>query len=213
MLPNPNEAPDDVVAVGADLAPGTVLAAYRAGMFPMPIDADDDPVMGWWSPVRRGILPPELFRQSRSLRRSIRRYTTTIDAAFADVIAACAEEQRAHGWITEEIRAAYCLLHDMGWAHSVETWVDDRLVGGLYGIAIGGFFAGESMFHRCPDASKVALAALLTALDGDNVLIDVQWVTPHLATLGAIEVARHDYISLLAAALARPLPSAFDRGK
>ena len=208
QFPDPRDAgDDDVIAIGADLAPGTILAAYRSGLFPMPIDG----AIGWWSPEPRGILPLDGLRVTRSLRKSARRFTTTIDGAFDEVIAACADPSRPHGWISDEIVAAYQRLHRLGWAHSVETWdASGALVGGLYGIAIGGFFAGESMFYRETDASKVALIRLVEELAaGGATLLDVQWATDHLQTLGVIEVSRAEYLELLAEALNVPLPRAF----
>ena len=152
----PSGAPDDLVCLGADLEPGTLLAAYRAGLFPMPYDRRR---LGWWSPDPRGVLPLDRLRVTRSLRRSVRRYEVRIDTAFRDVITACATTRRRGGWITPAFIAAYDRLHELGWTHSVEAWTDDgQLAGGLYGVAIGGLFAGESMFHRGTDASKVALA-------------------------------------------------------
>jgi leucyl/phenylalanyl-tRNA--protein transferase len=200
-----------IVAVGGDLEAGTLLAAYRQGLFPMPIGGDGP--MGWWSPDPRGVLPLDGLRESRSLRRSRRRYEVRVDTAFAEVIAACADPARAGGWITPEIESAYRALHDLGWTHSIEVWDDEGLAGGLYGVAIGGLFAGESMFSRRTDASKVALAALveLLAADGhDGRLLDVQWATDHLRSLGAVEVARSDYLQALELALTAPLPSVWN---
>lgn len=203
---------DDLVGVGADLLPGTLLAAYRAGLFPMPVgEAPQDSVLGWWSPVQRGILPLDGLKVSRSLAKSCRRFEVRVDTAFEDVIDACADGRRAQGWITDDIRDAYVALHRLGWAHSVESWSpeDGTLAGGLYGVAIGGLFAGESMFHRRPDASKVALVRLVDRLrDGAPRLLDVQWCTPHLASLGAAEITRHEYLRRLSAAL--PLPTCFE---
>jgi leucyl/phenylalanyl-tRNA--protein transferase len=204
-MPRPGDAGDsDLVAVGADLEQGTVLAAYRAGLFPMPVSE----ALGWWSPEPRGVLPLDGLRVSRSLRRSCRRYEVRIDTACGAVIEACADPRRPRGWITDEVRAAYLELHRLGWVHSVEAWADGSLAGGLYGVAIGGLFAGESMFQRQTDASKVALVALVGLLDPAG-LLDVQWCTPHLASLGATEVPRAEYLSRLADAVARPLPACF----
>ena len=203
---------DDLVGVGADLAPGTLLAAYRSGLFPMPVgEPDQGVVLGWWCPEQRGVLPLDGVRVSRSLSRSCRRFVTRVDTTFEEVVDACADARRAQGWITAEIREAYVELHRLGWAHSVEAWhLDGGLAGGLYGVAIGGLFAGESMFHRATDASKVALVALVDLLrSGGASLLDVQWLTPHLAGLGAVEIDRDRYRQLLARALARPLPPAF----
>lgn len=211
-FPPPERADGDVVAVGADLEPGTVLAAYRAGMFPMPLDGRAGRVLGWWSPDPRGILPLDRLRVSRSLRRSCRRFEVTVDTAFRDVIRACADPRRPSGWISADIEAAYVRLHALGWAHSVEAWSldDGRLAGGLYGVAIGGLFAGESMFHRVTDASKVALVALVDLLrHGGATLLDVQWRTDHLATLGVEEIPRREYLRRLDRALRLPLPAVF----
>lgn len=202
---------DGLVGVGADLEPGTILAAYRQGLFPMPVGRTGP--LGWWSPDPRGVLPLDGLRVSRSLRRSCRRYEIRIDTAFEQVIRACADPRRPHGWITDDIEVAYLRLHDLGWAHSLEAWTDDgELVGGLYGVAIGGLFAGESMFHRTPDASKAALVHLVQVLGGDDPtdrLLDVQWSTAHLASLGVVEVPRDTYLERLERSLALPLPDAF----
>lgn len=201
---------DDLVGLGADLEPGTVLAAYRHGLFPMPVEPGRRrQPMGWWSPVERGVLPLDGLVVSRSLRRACRDFEIRVDTAFTDVIAACGDPRRPHGWIDASIREAYCRLHDLGWAHSIEAWRDGRLAGGLYGLAIGGLFAGESMFHRERDASKVALVGLVDLLRDEHAadrLVDVQWVTPHLATLGVHELDRDDYLDRLPALLDVPLP-------
>ncbi len=192
----------DFVAAGADLEPGTVLAAYRAGHFPMPLRRHR---IGWWSPDPRGVIPLDGLRVSRSLRRSTASFEVRVDTAFGEVLDACADPSRAGAWIDSEIRAAYLRLHELGWAHSVEAWQDGRLAGGLYGVAIGGLFAGESMFHRCRDASKVALVGLVERLRaGGGVLLDVQWVTDHLASLGAVPVPRAEYLRRLAVAIDAP---------
>ena len=198
----PPEAADEqgLVCVGGDLEPGTLLAAYRGGLFPMPIGRRR---LGWWSPDPRGVMPIDGLCVTRSLRASCRRYEVRMNTAFTTVIAACADPHRPHGWITKEIVAAYTRLHELGWAHSVETWLDGEMVGGLYGVGIGRFFAGESMFHLAPDASKVALVALVEHLRDQHVtLLDVQWLTPHLATMGAVNIDRIDYLERLSAALA-----------
>jgi leucyl/phenylalanyl-tRNA--protein transferase len=169
--------------------------------------------LGWWSPDPRGILPLKRFRPSRSLRRSISRYEVTADRSFDEVVAGCGDEHRPDGWINAEIAAAYTQLHALGWAHSVEVWEDGKLVGGLYGVAVSGLFAGESMFYRATDASKVALAYLVDVLssDGEDRLLDAQWATPHLESLGAVAVPRSRYLTLLAQALELPLPQLFGR--
>lgn len=202
---------DDMVALGADLTPGTLLQAYRCGLFPMPSGGPGDPPM-WFLPVRRGVLPLDGLRVTRSMRRSARGMEVRVDTAFAEVVAACADPRRPGAWIDAEVADAYTELHEMGWAHSVETWRDGELVGGLYGVAVGGLFAGESMFHHATDASKVALMGLVDLLsDGhrDHRLLDVQWSTDHLASLGVVELTRREYAARLAAALEVPLPAAF----
>ena len=203
-----DDAAEDLVGMGADLEPGTLLSAYRQGLFPMPAGEPDVPLL-WWSPRRRGVLPLDRLRVSRSLRQSVRRMDIRVDTAFDEVITACADPSRDSGWIDDEITAAYSRLHELGWAHSVECWLDGRLVGGLYGVAIAGLFAGESMFHRVSDASKVALVALVDLLrdeHADERLLDVQWSTSHLASLGVVTLPRGEYRRRLAAALELPLP-------
>jgi leucyl/phenylalanyl-tRNA--protein transferase len=205
-IPDPRyaRAGDDVVAVGADLAPGTLLTAYRRGLFPMPIEPRRRrSQIAWYSPDPRGIVPLDRFHVSRTLRRSIRRFETSIDQAFDEVVAGCADPSREGFWISAEIRAAYRHLHRLGWAESVEVWSPEgELVGGVYGVRIDGLFAGESMFHRATDASKVALARLVEHLRAGGVtLFDVQWTTPHLVSLGAVDVSRERYLDLLDAAL------------
>ena len=209
--PRHGDPDDDVVGVGADLAPGTLLQAYRTGLFPMP-DGGRRPRMVWFSPVRRGILPLDGLVVSRSLRRSLRDFEIRVDTVFAEVVAACGDPRRDQGWISGDIAAAYAALHRLGWAHSVEAWRDDELVGGLYGVAVGGLFAGESMFHRVTDASKVALVGLVDLLRDEHAsgrLLDVQWRTPHLASLGVVEIARDEYLDRLRRTLRLPLPSAW----
>ena len=208
-LPSPARMPDgaEIAGVGADLAPGTLLAAYRQGLFPMRLQARG-PLglgpLGWWSPDPRGVIPLDGLHVSRSLRRSQRRFEIRVDTAFEDVMRGCADPRRPHGWIDKKFVAAYSQLHELGWAHSVETWqVDDvdaiALVGGLYGVAIGGLFAAESKFHRVTDASKVAVVALVDLLRAAaGALLDVQWTTPHLASLGAVDVPRARYLELVA---------------
>jgi leucyl/phenylalanyl-tRNA---protein transferase len=214
-VPPEDGGPDDLVGAGADLEPGTLLAAYRHGLFPMPDGGARtrrrQPVL-WWSPVERGVLRLDGLRVSRSLRQSARRMEVRVDAAFEEVIAACADPRRDGGWIDEEIRAAYVRLHELGWAHSVEAWQDGELVGGLYGVAVGGLFAGESMFHRRTDASKVALVGLVDLLrdeHADRRVVDVQWATDHLVSLGVVTVPRPTYLRMLERARDVPLPRAF----
>jgi leucyl/phenylalanyl-tRNA--protein transferase len=208
-LPPADEADEHgVVAVGADLEPGTLLAAYRAGLFPMPADGARGGPIVWWSPDPRGVLPLDGLHVSRSLRRSCRRYEVRVDTAFAEVVAACADRRRPGAWITDDIAAAYTRLHELGWAHSVEAWDDAGLAGGLYGLTVDGLFAGEAMFHRRTDASKVALVGLVELLqDGAPRLLDVQWATDHLRTLGVVALPRSEYLTRLAAVRHTPLPA------
>jgi leucyl/phenylalanyl-tRNA---protein transferase len=204
QLPDPLDAPagEDLIVLGADLEPGTVLAAYRSGLFPMYVDVDDGTtVLGWWSPDPRGILPLDNLQVSRSLRKSIRRFTITMDTCFTEVMRHCASPERDSGWITDDFIDTYTSLHELGWAHSVEVWnAQGALVGGLYGIQVKGFFAGESMFHLERDASKVALVALVEYLKthAGPHLLDVQWATDHLRSLGVVEVSRTAYLQHLA---------------
>ncbi len=192
----------DCIAMGGDLEPGTIVEAYRRGAFPMPLDGE----LAWWSPLRRGVLVTGNMHVSRSLRRSARAFTLTYDTDFAGVVEACSDPARPGAWITPEIAAAYQRLHELGWAHSVETRdADGALVGGLYGLQVGRLFAGESMFHRARDASKVAVLGL-AGLQGGG-LVDVQWNTSHLATLGVVEVDRDDYLRRLAELVDQPGPT------
>lgn len=219
VFPTPDrlDPEDDLVAMGADLEPGTVLAAYRRGLFPMPADPPWGvrrrvAAVGWWSPVRRGVLPLDGLRVSRSLRRSLRDYEIRVDTAFDAVLEGCADPSRDGSWIDDDIVRAYRRLHDLGWAHSVEAWHDGELAGGLYGLAIGGLFAGESMFHRRRDASKAALVGLVELLRdeyAEDRLLDVQWRTDHLASLGVVEIDRAEYLTRLSQARDLPLPGPF----
>lgn len=208
-----NGAPDgadDLVGMGADLQPGTLLSAYRSGLFPMP--DDDTGGILWWSPVERGVLPLHGLRVSRSLRQSVRRMEVRVDTVFHEVVRACADPSRDGRWIDDDIVVAYTRLHELGWAHSVEAWQDGELVGGLYGVAVGGLFAGESMFHRVSNASKVALVALVGVLSDEHVdrrVLDVQWSTGHLASLGVVTVPRPSYLGMLRRAADVPLPRPF----
>jgi leucyl/phenylalanyl-tRNA--protein transferase len=203
-LPLPSELPDgDLVNVGGDLEPSTVVNAYRRGIFPMEVSGLPG-VLGWWSPDPRGILPLDRLRVTRSTRQSAKRYEIRVDTCFAGVIRGCAEQSRADGWINEHFIAAYTRLHELGWAHSIEAFDrDGQLAGGLYGIRIDGLFAGESMFHVKRDASKVALTALVDLMRASDMpLLDVQWCTDHLASLGAVAIARSEYFGRLADAVA-----------
>jgi leucyl/phenylalanyl-tRNA--protein transferase len=214
---------EEIVGLGADLEPGTILAAYRNGIFPMPVSRRG-PVC-WWSPDPRGVLELDDLRVSRSLRAACRRFEIRIDTAYDEVIRACADPRRPSGWIRRDVIAAYARLFELGWVHSVEAWSVDpagkeRLAGGLYGVSVGGLFAGESMFHRERDASKAALVALVDMLRAARTrdlalyrasgkgaprrLLDVQWATDHLMSLGATEVSRPDYLLRLREALTLP---------
>jgi leucyl/phenylalanyl-tRNA--protein transferase len=192
--------------VGADLEPGTLLQAYRNGLFPMPVGAGRRQVLAWWSPDPRAVLPLDGLKVSRTLRKACGRFEVRFDTAFDAVLSACADPDRPGRWITAAVAEAYGRLHRLGWAHSVEAWTPEgRLAGGLYGVAVGGLFAGESMFHHETDASKVALVGLVERLRaGGATLLDVQWSTPHLASLGVVEVPRRAYLEQLAAAVHRP---------
>jgi len=204
---------DDLVAVSHDIDIDLTLAGYASGVFPMPLQPG---LMGWWSPVERGVLPLDALRVPRSLRKMLPRYEIRVDTAFAAVLAACADPRRPHGWIDGDIGRVYLELHARGVVHSVEAWSGDDLVGGLYGVSLGGLFAGESMFHdpeRGRDASKAALVALVDLLRdgevgdaGETRLLDVQWRTDHLASLGVVEVDRPDYLARLRQALTLPTP-------
>jgi leucyl/phenylalanyl-tRNA--protein transferase len=185
------------------LDPALLVRAYRKGLFPMALE---DGEIGWFSPDPRGILPIETFHVPARLARLVRQapYEIVIDRAFEAVMCACAERPREGTWISEEIVESYTALHRLGLAHSVEAWRGDELVGGLYGVHLGGAFFGESMFHRATDASKLALVALVDRLARRGfTLLDTQWITPHLAQFGAIEIPRAEYLRRLEDALKR----------
>jgi leucyl/phenylalanyl-tRNA--protein transferase len=207
-FPDPRRAgAEGLVAVGGDLSPERLLLAYRRGIFPW----TDDPIT-WWSPDPRAIFELETFRPPRSLRRFLRKrpFEITRDRAFRRVMEGCAAPApgREETWITPGFIAAYTRLHELGHAHSVECWRGNELVGGIYGVSLGGFFAGESMFHRADNASKVALCALIEHLRARGfALLDIQMLTPVTRMLGAVEIPRAEYLKRLAAAVA--LPCAF----
>jgi leucyl/phenylalanyl-tRNA--protein transferase len=199
-FPDPARADaEGLIAQGGDLAPSTLIAAYRQGIFPWPYDEES---LLWWSPDPRAVLPLDALHVSRSLARTLRSggLRVTLNAAFPAVIDGCAARQET--WITPALREAYVRLHALGWTHSVEVWgADGALAGGLYGVAIGGLFAAESMFHRVRDASKVALVALVQHARRVGItLLDVQVPSPHLASLGARTIPRSEYLTLLTAA-------------
>jgi leucyl/phenylalanyl-tRNA--protein transferase len=197
-----------LVCVGGSLEPEWLLDAYGHGIFPWPI-IDGLKKMQWWSPDPRAIFEFDRFYVSRRLARTCRsgRFRVTSDRDFAGVIRGCAtvDDRAAGTWITPQMAAAYCRLHELGHAHSVEVWQDGSLAGGTYGVAIGGLFAGESMFHRVRDASKVALVCLVAHLRERGFrLFDIQQLTPHTESLGAVEISRADFLSRLAESLALP---------
>ena len=205
-FPPVSQWPDqDLIAAGGDLEPATVISAYRRGIFPMVVEMPD-PILAWWSPNPRGILPLAKLRVTRSMRQSAKRYEVRVDTCFGDIIRACANPARERGWITDDFVRAYIRLHELGWAHSVEVF--DRagtLAGGLYGVRIDGLFAGESMFHLQRDASKVALMTLVRLMqDTGLTLLDVQWTSKHLESLGVVEIRRQEYLARLSNAL-RPM--------
>jgi leucyl/phenylalanyl-tRNA--protein transferase len=202
-FPSPHDwDEDDVVAMGADLAPDTLLYAYSHGMFPMYVDKRHRN-LGWWSPMQRGVIPLDGLRISRSMRQSARRFSCTINSDFVAVMQRCADLRTDGNWIDDEFISAYTHLHTLGHAHSVEVRnARNELVGGLYGVRINGFFAGESMFHLEDDASKVALMHLVDLMNlGGMTLLDTQWCTDHLASLGCISVPRTQYLGLLRQAI------------
>lgn len=204
-FPDPDEWPDqDLVAGGADLEPETLIDAYCRGLFPMMVTGLGD-TLGWWSPDPRGIIPLDGLRVTRSLRQSMKHFEVRVDTCFEAVVRGCADPRRPDGWISGAFLRAYVLLHELGWAHSVEVFDrEGRLAGGLYGVRVNGFFAGESMFHTQRDASKVALVGLVDLMRSSGMtLLDTQWLTDHLASLGAIEIPRDEYLAQLSDAIAR----------
>jgi len=194
----------DPTRVPSVIEPAFLLEAYRQGFFPMGMD---DAEIGWFSPDPRGVLPLEAMHVSASLARVVRsgRFEVVIDRDFEGVMRACATGRVEGTWISDEIIASYLALHWLGVAHSVEVRRDGRLVGGLYGVHLGGAFFGESMFHHETDASKVALVALVSRMrEREMALLDIQWLTPHLRRFGAIEIPRAEYLSRLAHAIVQP---------
>lgn len=208
-FPHPSNAltePNGLLAVGGDLRPQRLLSAYYQGIFPW--YSDGQPIL-WWSPDPRCVLYPDRLRINRSLHRALRDhpYRITTDVAFSEVISACATPRRGQEgtWITDELREAFYRLHRMGFAHSVEIWHKERLVGGVYGLSIGSIFVGESMFHYAANASKIALVALLNRLrDNHYVFLDCQISSPHLLALGAEEISRNDYLAMLGRGASMP---------
>ena len=208
VFPRPEQAdPSGLLAVGGDLSSERLLEAYRLGIFPW--YSDDEPIL-WWSPDPRLVLDLGDFKISRSLRKTLNKeiFDVTFDRAFGDVIRACAlapRDGQRGTWITDDMQEAYVRLHKLGYAHSVESWFDGKLAGGLYGVSLGKAFFGESMFHRTADASKVALAALVERLKLWKFhFIDAQMTTPHLLRLGAKELPRRVFLKRLGEALRGP---------
>jgi len=215
VLPDPDTADDEsgLVAFGADLAVETLVGAYRRGIFPWPHEGAPLP---WFSPDPRGVLDVATGASvSKSLRQRLRRcgWTTTVDAAFDRVVAACADRPEGDGtWINPDMQVAYGRLHRAGWAHSLEVWDGGRLVGGLYGVRVGGCFTGESMFHRQPDASKVAFVDLVDRWRrAGGSVVDVQLPTDHLVSLGVIDLCRGDFLAWLTRVRDEPVAIARDR--
>jgi leucyl/phenylalanyl-tRNA--protein transferase len=191
---------DDLVTLGADLKPETLIDSYKHGIFPMHIQIENKREIGWWSPLQRGILPLNKINISSSLQKSMKKYFVTFDQDFDAVIEGCGDDKRPKGWINKDIKTAYKKLFELGYVHSVEVWnKKDELVGGLYGVEVNGLFAGESMFHKQTDASKTAMVYLVNQLKeaGGERIFDVQWQTPHLKSMGVIKISRAKYISLL----------------
>lgn len=210
LMPDVSEfgdEPGDLVTIGADLAPSTLLAAYSNALFPMYVNTDDkehlEMPLGWFSPQKRAIFELEELRVTKSMKKSAKKYECRINASFKEMMTMCQSVPRHGGWITHDFIESYLKLHKMGFAHSVETYDENgNLVGGLYGVGFANFFAGESMVHIKPDASKVALMFLIDflkqqLLDTSDFLLDAQWLTPHLASLGAKEVLRSEYLTRL----------------
>jgi leucyl/phenylalanyl-tRNA--protein transferase len=200
-FPTPEQMPkDDLVTLGADLKPETLIDSYKHGIFPMHLQIENKREIGWWSPQQRGILPLNKINISSSLKKSMKKYYVTFDQDFDAVIEGCGDDKRPKGWINKDIKTAYKKLFELGYVHSVEVWnKKDELVGGLYGVEVNGLFAGESMFHKETDASKTAMVYLVNQLKeaGGERIFDVQWQTPHLKSMGVIKISRAKYISLL----------------
>lgn len=201
--------PDGLLAAGGDLSPGRLLAAYRSAVFPW--FSPGDPIL-WWSPSQRMVLQPSQVRVTRSLVKAMRnrRYRITIDTAFEQVMRACAAPRDGQNgtWITDEMVAAYAELHRLGHAHSYEFWQDGRLAGGLYGVAVGRMFYGESMFHRATDASKITFVTMAQHLQRHGFgMVDCQMFTPHLESLGAQLISRDEFIARLETSLGQPQPA------
>ncbi len=210
-FPPPSAADSNgLLMLGGDLSVDWILTAYRQGIFPWPIVEGQLEILAWFSPDPRAILQLDQLHVSRRLRRKIRsgRFLVTSDQAFDAVLAGCAgpRQEEDETWITPRMMAVYQHLHDLGYAHSVEVWESDELVGGLYGLALGGYFSGESMYHRTGDASKIAICALVDHLRNQGFrLFDIQQSTPHCSRMGASEVGRDDYLEQLSMAVDLPV--------
>ena len=206
QFPHPDFAQSDgLLAIGGDLSSTTLISAYSQGIFPW---YDNSTPILWWSPDPRAIMQLDDIYISKRLARTIRqeKFKTTINQDFRGVMEGCAHRPYEGTWITPEVIGAYQNLHSMGYAHSVEAWLGERLVGGIYGVSIGGFFAGESMFHTETDAGKVALARLVEHLSAKGYkLFDLQILNDHTASLGATEITRNDYLQRLKMAIAKPV--------
>ena len=207
--PSKNWPRNDDVGRGADLSPETLIHAYRHGVFPMVSGDEFDDQQAtdliWWSPQQRAVIPLDQLIVTRSMRRSARKFEVRVDTCFEIVMRGCASPNRDHGWITTEFIEAYVKLHELGYAHSFEVFDESGLLaGGLYGVRLDGLFAGESMFHLLRDASKVALMALVAKMKQSEMkMLDVQWMTPHLQSLGAVAVQREQYLQQLAVAVSQ----------
>ena len=206
QFPSPDSASEEgLVAVGGEITTVRVLSAYRQGIFPW--YSEDQPVL-WWSPEPRAVLYPDEIKISRSLKKTLRKKNmrVTADQAFGEVIKACAgpriQSPGGGTWITDEMMVTYTQLHEMGYGHSIEVWIDEKLVGGLYGLALGSAFFGESMYSHAPDASKVALVHLTKYASSTGIVfIDCQLPTEHLSSMGAIDISRNEYLATLKDAL------------
>ena len=202
--------PNSLIALtkfGISYHPDVLLAAYERGLFPMPMKIGRlDTGIGWWSPAERAIFYPDQIKISRSLRKSLKRFKVTVDKAFEQVVVACGNPEREQGWIDADVVRGFTRMHQLGHAHSIEVWNSKKeLVGGLYGVEFGGVFAGESMFHTERDASKVALVHLASVINDEHRrIIDTQWMTDHLESLGAVPINRADYCDLIVGLLTTP---------